>query len=291
MARREKMYNGVQYNSFKHPMLEWIFNKYNPTHDTTKEIIQFTLQDISDGYRALGIREPASISNTILDLTRQKRPISSRLPESIYRLGYDLRKKTGGSGKYLSDGKEISFAGEFVFVGVGNELSEWLDWPDEFDKVFTISPQRVPSKILPFIRQDEGALFSVIDYCDIFSTVFENKPNSILRVQNPLKWQPNEIDGFYHGTWDDGDVLYPVEAKALTTGDDVNLVQMLGGIRTLSEKFSYHNTYLQPIAARMVPNGIHFAVFQKIKSGDYVDRMIVTKRIEVIFDPEFEPWK
>ena len=272
-------------------MLEWIFNKYNPKHDTSITIIPFTLQDISDGYRDLGIREPASISNTILDLTRQKRDISSRLPESIYSLGYDLRKKTGKTGKFLPDGKEIRFAGEFVFVGRGNVLSEWLDWPNTFDKEFSISPKRVPKKIRPFIRQDEGALFSVIDYCDILSIVFDNKPKSIIRVQNPLKWQPNEIDGFYHGSWADGDVLYPVEAKALTTGDDINLVQMLGGFRTLSDKLSGEKIYLQPIAARMVKNGIHFAVFQKIRAGESVDVLKVTKRLKVSFSPAFDPWK
>lgn len=291
MARRGKTFNGITYSSFKHPMLEWIFNKYNPTHDTSLKVIQFTLQDISDGYSALGIREPASISNTILDLTRKKRPISSRLPESIYSLGYDLKKKTGGTGKFLPDGKEDNFAGEFVFVGVGNELSEWLEWPDVFDAEFTLSSNPVPQQILPYLRQDEGALFSIIDYCDMLSTVFENSPNSVVRIQNPLKWQPNEIDGFYHGTWPDGDVLYPVEAKALTTGDDINLVQMLGGLRTLSDKLSAHNVYIQPVAARMVKNGVHLAVFQRIKAGDDVEEMHVTKRIKVIFDPVFAPWE
>lgn len=285
------IHNGKIYSSFKHPMLEWIFNKYNPTHDTKKTIIQFTLQDISDGYRALNIREPASISNTILDLTRQKRPISSRLPESIYSLGYDLRKKTGKTGTFLPDGKEINFAGEFVYVGIGNELSEWLDWDKEFDEVFVLSPHNVPTQILPFLRQDEGALFSVIDYCDIFSIILHNQPQGILRVQNPLKWQPNEIDGFYHGQWANGDVLYPVEAKALTTGDDINLVQMLGGIRTLSDNLSHFDIYVQPVAARMVQNGIHFAFFQKIKAGDYVTEMKVDKRICVIFNPSFECWE
>lgn len=283
-------FNGKIYSSFKHPMLEWIFNKYNPTHDTRKTIIQFTLQDISDGYRALNIREPASISNTILDLTRQQRHISSRLPESIYSLGYDLRKKTGKSGIFLPDGKEVNFAGEFVYVGVGNELSEWLDWNNEFDETFLLNPQKVPTQILPFLRQDEGALFSVIDYCDIFSTILHNRPNNVLRVQNPLKWQPNEIDGFYHGHWDDGDVLYPVEAKALTTGDDINLVQMLGGIRTLSDNLAHFDIYVQPVAAKMVKNGIHFAFFQKIKAGEHITEMKVVKRIQVIFNPNFDCW-
>lgn len=271
--------NGIKYSSFKHPMLEWIFKKYNPDLDSKQPVISFTLKDISDGYRALGLREPASISNTILDLTRQDRGITSRLPQSIIKLGYDLRKKTGNH-----------FAGEFIYVGVGNVLHDWLVWGDDYDDRVIINPSPVPRQILPFIRKDEGALFSVADYCDIFSKVFGGQPNSVVRVQNPLKWQPNEIDGFYHGSWPTGDVLYPIEAKALTTGDDVNLVQMLGGIRTLSENYSGTNIFLQPIAARMISNGIQLAIFQKIKAGDNVTEMIITKRVHVIFDPVFVQW-
>jgi hypothetical protein len=53
------------------------------------------LSDISEAYRACGIPEPASISNTILDLTRKNNGIQSRLSQSLIDLGYDLRKKTG----------------------------------------------------------------------------------------------------------------------------------------------------------------------------------------------------
>lgn len=282
--------NGITYSSFKHPMLEWVFKKYNPNLDSSQPIISFTLQDISDGYRALGIHEPASISNTILDLTRQDRGITSRLPQSIINLGYDLRKKTGKSNQTLPDGSARNYAGEFIYVGVGNVLHDWLVWGNQYDKTVTINPSSIPRQILPFIRHDEGALFSVADYCDIFSQVFGGGPHSVVRVQNPLKWQPNEIDGFYHGTWPDGNVLYPVEAKALTTGDDVNLVQMLGGIRTLSENYAGIDIYLQPVAARMISNGIQLAIFQKIKAGDKVNQMTVTKRVRVIFDPVFVQW-
>ena len=89
------VHNGRAYSSKKHPMLEYIFNKYNPQQDTLQLEIHFTLDDVSEGYRAEGIKEPASISNTILDLTRKANHISSRLPSSIYDLGYDLKKKTG----------------------------------------------------------------------------------------------------------------------------------------------------------------------------------------------------
>lgn len=76
--------NGKNYKSFKHPMLEYIFFKKNPKGNTEIEIISFTLEDISIAYRELGIKEPASISNTILDLVsncskvcRQKNPYTA----------------------------------------------------------------------------------------------------------------------------------------------------------------------------------------------------------------------
>lgn len=214
-----------------------------------------------------------------MDLTRQDRGIDKRLPESIYRLGYDLRKKTGNN-----------LAGEFVYVGVGNVLTSWFNWPSEYDMEFTINPNQIPESVLPFIRQDEGALFSVIDYCDIFSNIMQEAPNTVLRVQNPLKWQPNEIDGFYAGKHSDGIVLYPVEAKALTTGDAINLEQMLGAIKLLHSKYSSYDVYLQPIAARMIENGIQFAFFQKLKAGSNIEQLECIQTVLIKFAPALYNW-
>jgi hypothetical protein len=274
------------YSSKKHPILEYIFNKYNPERTTEIETIQFTLYDISEGYRACEIPEPASISNTILDLTRKKRPISSRLPESIYELGYDLRKKTGSN----EHGK--SFAGEFVFVGVGEIIDSWLSWPEifEVENSFTISSSDIPSNVLPFLRNDEGALFSVIDYCDALSQIFDFGRNSILRVQNPLKWQPNEIDGFYIGQQHKEEILFPIEAKALTTGDDINLEQMLGAIRMLHLKYKTPNLFIQPLAVKMISNGINVAVFQKRVAGSNVEVLNCISKIKITFDPPILSW-
>lgn len=55
-----------------------------------------------------------------------------------------------------------------------------------------------------------------------------------MRVQNPMKWQPNEIDGLYMSA--DGKTIYPVEAKAVSTGDDINLEQMPGQYKTITVK-------------------------------------------------------
>jgi hypothetical protein len=279
-------HEGITYSSKKHPMLEFIFNKYNPERTTDKVIIQFTLLDISEGYRACNIPEPASISNTILDLTRKRRPIGSRLPESIHELGYDLRKKTGNNELGLS------FAGEFVFVSVGEVIDSWLAWPDSFavEDTFIVSSINVPAKILPFVRNDEGALFSIMDYCDLLSEVFEFEENSIIRIQNPLKWQPNEIDGFYIGTNNGEDILFPIEAKALTTGDDINLEQMLGAIRMLHLKYTNSNLSIQPLAVRMVSNGIHIAVFDKYDAGTEVNILNCIRRINVSFAPAIASW-
>ncbi len=285
MAKHIFIYNGIQYRSKKFPILEYIFNKYNPSHEVL-DIIEFTLEDISEGYKMCGIKEPASISNTILDLTRKDNGIESRVPESIYKLGYDLRKRTGEN----EQGRNR--AGQFVYVGVGNSLKSWFKWPLEYGEEYIINPNSIPSHLLKFIRNDEGALLSVMDYCDILSKVLENHVcGSVLRVQHPLKFQPNEIDGFYMGHFPDHDVLYPVEAKALTTGDDINLEQMQGAIDMLHKKFKDYNVYLQPIAARMIENGIQFALFQKLKAGSPSFLLECVKTIKIKFDPVLNIWK
>ncbi len=250
------IYKGKKYFSKKHPVLEYIFNKKNPKKDTTQKVISFTLKDISDGYSACGIAEPASISNTILDLTRQKRHIKSRLPESIILLGYDLVKRTGKSPS------GDNYAGEFIFVGVGNQIESWLEWTGDFEEI-EISSLKIPLKIRPFLRNDEGALFSVIDYCDVFSIALFDKPNSVVRVQNPMKWQPNEIDGCYFATIDKQDFLLPVEAKALTTGDDINLVQMQGALNTVSERFRNSEIQIIPLAVKMIKTELKSLFFSR----------------------------
>lgn len=277
---------GKEYQSKKHPMLEYIFFKKNPKGNTKQKRISFTLSDISMGYRALKITEPASISNTILDLVRKKRPISSRLPRSIYSLGYDLIKKTG----VTPEGE--SYAGEFVFVGVGNEISSWLDWPNNIANAITISSKKIPQGILEFLRNDEGALFSVIDYCDVFSVLFHKKPNTVIRVQNPLKWQPNEIDGFYFSKENNHIQLFPVEAKALTTGDDINLEQIQGALELITSKYFNREIVITPLAVKMVKNGILVAEFKSISTFNNSNPQIELLKVhKVSFDPQIVSWK
>ncbi len=175
------VYNGKTYHSKKFPMLEHIF--FEKTNNGTVGIgnnITFTLKDVSDGYKACGINEPASISNTILDLTRQDRGINSRLPQSISSLGYDLKKKTGRS-------PEGNYCGEFVYVGIGHVLHSWLVW-DSSKEVIVNVKNTIPANVLKFLSNDEGALFSAMDYCDVLSYAIFHTPNRIMRVQNPMKW-------------------------------------------------------------------------------------------------------
>lgn len=277
--------NGNEYTSKKHPILEYIFFKKNPNGDPDIEVIAFTLEDIAEGYLAIGLKEPASISNTILDLTRKRRPISSRLPESIYSLGYDIRKKTGVN----PDGK--SYAGEFVYVGAGNEINSWLEWPIKYDNELTISSSDVPVGIREFLRCDEGALFSVIDYCDVFSKLFHRKNHTIIRIQNPLKWQPNEIDGFYFSSENNRIQLFPVEAKALTTGDDINLEQMRGALVVIVQKYSTRDIVITPLAVRMIKNGILIAEFDSIVTSKNQYPLLEPKKFhKVTFEPQIESW-
>lgn len=268
------VFNGITYNSKKFPMLEYIFKK--KTQNGTKLIgtnISFTLKDVSEGYKACGIEEPASISNTILDLTRQDRGIKSRLPAYIISFGYDLKKKTGPS-------PAGNYCGEFVYVGVGNTINSWLVW-DKSKEIEVRVKNLVPDNVLKFISNDEGALFSVMDYCDLLSHAIYGSPNTVLRVQNPMKWQPNEIDGLYMSA--DGKTIYPVEAKAVSTGDDINLEQMFGQYKTITAKKP--NITIVPIAAKMKYYGVDLAL---LKYNVY--DLIPTKFIKVIIEPRINAW-
>lgn len=269
------VYNGKNYNSKKFPILEYIFNK--KTSNGTRNIgnnITFTLKDVSEGYAACRIDEPASISNTVLDLTRQDRGINSRLPMSISSLGYDLKKKTGSS-------PEGNYCGEFVYVGVGNVIHSWLVWDQTKERVVQVK-NTVPTNVLGFISNDEGALFSVMDYCDALSYAINGTPGTIVRVQNPMKWQPNEIDGLYMSS--DGKSIYPVEAKAVSTGDDINLEQMLGQYNTIIAKMP--GVKIVPLAARMKPYGVDIAI---LKYNVY--ELVPTDFIKVQILPPIVSWK
>ena len=283
-------YCGRTYRSKKHPVLEYIFDKYHIPN--TNSDIHFSLYDISEGYRACentdpssGIKEPSSISNTILDLTRQNRGISSRLPSSISSLGYDVCKRTGKNSHDNS-----SYAGTFVFVGVGNEYNTWLTWPS-MPRTLIVDPNRIPNLVQIYLRNDEGALFSVLDYCNILSDAFPQFGN-IIRVQNPMKWQPNEIDGFYISVIGNVKHVFPIEAKALSTKDDINLIQFAGGVKTVMEKLSFDDyTIINPIAAQMVSNGLLLGLFEPVSNfaEDYVPILIDT--VLISFSPILNAWK
>ncbi len=269
------VYNGITYNSKKFPMLEYIFAQ--KTQNGTVGIgqnITFTLKDVSDGYRACGIDEPASISNTILDLTRQDRGINSRLPQSISALGYDLKKKTGPS----PDG---NYCGEFVFVGVGNVIHSWLVWDNTRERVVNVE-NTIPANVLRFLSNDEGALFSAIDYCDILSFALFGTAGRVVRVQNPMKWQPNEIDGLYMSA--DETTIYPVEAKAVSTGDDINLEQMFGQYKTITAKMP--GIEIVPIAARMRSYGVDLALLEY-----NIYELTPTDFIKVVISPVIGSWQ
>jgi hypothetical protein len=269
--------NGKKYRSKKHPMLELVFQKYFNS-SSPNETIVFYLTDISEAYRELGMREPASISNTILDLCRKGNGINSRVPETISGLGYDLKKKTGPG----ENGKNC--AGEFVYVGVGNELNSWLRWPEKMSEI-VIDSSPIPSLVRRLIRKDESGLFSVIDYLDILPKVLGC---DVYRIQNPMKWQPNEIDGFYASNINGDTVVFPIEAKALTTRDDVNLDQMEGAFRTVLHKLDKLNLNVdvRQIAVRMIKNGIDIAIFPENLAPIEPDRYVRVK-----FNPVIENWK
>jgi hypothetical protein len=277
--------------SYKFPMLQHIFDKY--TEKGTKETTQnhtFTFQDLVEAFKACQIDRPISTSNFVLDLTRQDRGIGSRLPASIIEYGYDLRKKTGR----VPGTRNLNYNGEFVFVGKGNALHSWHHWNAIADLEIIIE-NKVPRELMTLLGndeallgRDEGALFSAIDYCDVLSFALYGKdqPGSVLRVQAPKKWQPNEIDGLYYSS-KNGLTLYPTEAKALTTGDQLNLEQMLGALNTIREKIP--NVTIVPLGIQMIENGMRIGKFRET-SNRYETYLEIISDIKVIFDPPVIPW-
>ena len=245
----------ADYSKFE--VLEHIFDE--KTLNKTQHIgtdIDFTLRDVGNAMMATCGALPASRSNFVLDLTRKDSGITRQLPQSIIDCGYDLRKKTG---RVPGTSRE-SYCGTFVFRGMdahGNTipLKDWLKLDEEAVQRTIEIDNRVPDLVREFLSNDEASLFSVIDYCDILSQVM-GKP--IYRIQSPMKWQPNEIDGFYVAQ--DGRVIeiYPVEAKAISTKDDINLVQILGQYHTLREKYTRngYSLVVRPVAARMENTGM-----------------------------------
>lgn len=267
--------------SGKFPILEHIFNDL--THNGTDRIgqdITFTLGDVKRAYQFTGIPRPSSSSNIIIDLIRKDRGITKRLPQSIIDKGYDLRHLTG-----RAHGQE-NHAGVFIYVGFGNNLYDWLHWPNAPHRQMTIRSGERLVKILPFLRKDEAALFSVLDYSDALSYAIHGTPGSVFRVQNPLKWQPNEIDGLYFSDFLPSPELFPIEAKALSTNDDIYFPQIFGAFQLMSQRFK--EIHIVPIGIKMVPNGFWIA---RLKENQLHTNVELDEFIQVILDPPISGWQ
>ena len=268
----------------KKMILDHIFNlKFDP--EIPEQSINFYLDDIRAAGDAIGMDLPTSYSNFVLDLCRKNRGIQSRVPEVVRMNGYDLCKKTGVD---TNNGKK--FVGQFQFVGIGNEIESWLVWP-ESSKTVVVDSEDLHSVVRKLLRKDEAALFSIIDYFDLLSYVVNDKAETVFRLQAPMKWQPNEIDGMYFYSDSNSVKLIPVEAKALSTGDEINIDQLKGGYETVLEQIKKFNLTITPtiqvVAAQMVRNGIRFAIYAE---GEVPGSASVVTRIDVSFEPALESW-
>jgi len=273
-------------NYKKHDILEKIFEKKYGGDSSKQSEIEIYFDDIKTAARQLSQTLPVSISNFVLDLCRKNGGISKRVPENVRRAGYDLKKATGTSRH--RHGKRL--AGRFVHVGVGNEIESWLVWPDPHVEL-TIDSSSLPNPVRNLIRKDEAAMFSVVDYLDVLSKAFRLPDRAIQRLQAPMKWQPNEVDGMYFRSDGADLILYPVEAKALTTQDEINLEQLMGGYRVVVDKMQptagVTSLDVVQVAAQMIQNGIRFAVFP---ANEVPSKSVVPYCIQVTFSPPIEAW-
>ncbi len=138
-------------------------------------------------------------------------------------------------------------------------------------------------------------MFSVIDYCDILSVILGQ---DVQRVQSPMKWQPNEIDGYYISQDKRNIFVYPVEAKAASTSDDINLVQIKGQYNTFIERYTRDdfNLIIRPIAARMERNGMLLAVLEhnplyNSERNSEAPMFNVIEVVQINLDPPLVAWQ
>lgn len=270
----------------KHDILEKIFEKKFKGDANSQPEIEIYFDDIKSAARQLSQSLPVSISNFVLDLCRKNGGISKRVPENVRQAGYDLKKATGNSKQRHAK----RLAGRFVHVGIGNEIESWLVWPGPHLELI-VNSSNLPHPVRSLIRKDEAAMFSVIDYLDVLSKVLQLPDLTVQRLQAPMKWQPNEVDGMYFSAHGASLILYPVEAKALTTQDEINFEQLLGGYRVVVDKLRPSTRAVEldviQVAAQMIANGIRFAIFpiNQEPSNDCVPHCV-----EVTFSPPIDAW-
>jgi hypothetical protein len=270
----------------KQLILQEIFReKFGGISENQREIPIY-FDDIRKAGLALDMELPVSYSNFVLDLCRKNNGIKKRVPPIVIEHGYDLKKATG-----TDPGNGQKLVGKFVHVGVGNEINSWITWPNPRLSI-EVDSSILHSTVRKLLRQDEAAMFSIIDYLDLLTIATGNSYGTVHRLQSPMKWQPNEIDGMYFADDAGGLIFFPVEAKALTTKDEINIDQLSGGFRTVQAQVERINLGTKPriqsIAALMTSNGIRFAFFP---DDTEPTAEMEFDFIEIVFDPPLDSWK
>lgn len=275
------LYNGKLYRSYKHPILEYIFETRTQGLSELPDEIIFTYEDIRQAMSALGVGrdKQASLSNFTIDLTRRAAGHESRVPDSIWQKGYDLDRVSAREARQ-------NIAGRLVRKEL-KTANSWIVWPEiEEDNTVTV-PNKVPDEVKPYLGNDEGALLSVMDYCDVLSLTLHGQNNTIKRVQHPKKWQPGEVDGLYFSNYTEKPVLYPVEAKALSTGDSVNIAQIQGAYRTIRGKIKDVDTIF--LAVQMIPTGMYIATFEPVATEE--NSLVITHYFKIKLSPAITNWQ
>lgn len=88
-------------------------------------------------------------------------------------------------------------------------------------------------------------------------------------------------------TYEDTLTLYPVEAKALSTGDSVNLAQVQAAYTTISNKIP--DIEIIPLAVQMIPEGMYVAIFED--SDSTTNELIITRYLKVVISPSIPSWQ
>jgi len=233
------------YRSYKPPVLLRIFfRKFNP--DDPKDIIPAPIIEVIQTIEEFGLRRPGNIHNCFKDIVRNGKMPATLKP--ITDLNYEIRQVDGG-GEFINSDRE--------------DLRDVIDLPSMPAKILNSST--IPPNVFDLIRTDEGGILSAIDYSNLLDDGFGA---DVLKIQAPVKVQPNEIDGTYFCILNDRRVLLSVEVKS--KGPDVLLkYQLFGGAKQAQKHFGMSVDVVLPVGIKLEKdNSVFVVVFPEITEAD-----------------------
>ncbi len=231
-----------QFKGYKGPVLRRIFfRKYD--HKNPQDIIPAPILEVIDTIEEFGLKRPGNIHNCFKDIVRNGKMHRDLGP--IVDLNYEIRQVDRG-GEFINSDRE--------------DLRDIIDLPED-QKIIKVNSASIPAQVIGLIRTDEGGILSAVEYSEILNQMTKCK---VLKVQSPIKVQPNEIDGGFLYEQNGKRIFLSIEVKS--KGSDVLLkYQLFGGAKQAQSNFGELIDKVIPIGIKLErDNSIYIVRFPEI---------------------------